>query len=346
MAQKSLVTGGCGFVGWNLVDALVARGDDVTVVDLNETAHRPDVRYIRASITDADAMRAATSGIDSVFHNASLVHTRQNHEEVVWNVNFGGTRTVLEACRHSGVARLVYVSSASAVYEGKDIENGDEGLPYSSISQAPYADSKIAAEKLVLSANGERGVLTCAIRPHVVFGPGDNRFMPALLTKAFAGKLRYGVGRKRKLSDFTYITNLTDALLRTDRHLTPDGPAPGKAYFITNGEPMAFFDFVDLVLERLGMPKTRGRLPGRLVYLIAAVNEFLETRKGGTLTPEDGMTRFAIRYMCTHHYFSIDRARRDLGYTPQISIVDGIDRTVTWLRASGTLDAMAAAARK
>ena len=201
------------------------------------------------------------------------------------------------------------------------------------------------SEKLVLAANGERGVLTCAIRPHVVFGPGDNRFLPALLTKAYAGKLRYGVGRTRKLSDFTYITNLTDALLRADRHLTADGPAPGNAYFITNGEPMEFFDFVDLVLERLGMPKTRGRLPGSLVYMIAAVNEFIGAWRGGALAPEDGMTRFAIRYMCTHHYFSIAKAQRELGYTPRTSVVEGIDRTVAWLRTSGTLEAMATAAR-
>jgi len=337
LANKSLVTGGCGFVGWNLVDALRARGDEVTVVDVLEAAHRPDVHYLKASITDLDAMCKAVEGMDSVFHNASIVHTKRNKEDVVWGVNLGGSKTVLQACQDKGVPKLIYISSASAVYEGADIENGDEGMPYSSISQAPYADSKIAAEKLILAANGAHGVLTCAIRPHVVFGPGDNRFMPALLQKAYGGKLKYGVGRERKLSDFTYVSNLTDALLLADEHLVRGGPAPGQAYFITNGEPMAFFDFVDLVLERLDMPKIKGMLPGKFVYAIAAVHEFIDTLKGGTLNAEDGMTRFAIRYMCTHHYFSIERARRELGYNPKVNIADGLDRTVAWLREKGRI---------
>jgi len=332
MAQKSLVTGGCGFVGWNLVDALITRGDEVTVVDVQDAAHRPDVRYIQASITDLDAMRKAVDGMDTVIHNASLVHTKWNKEDVVWDVNLGGTKSVLQACQEKGVPKLIYISSASAVYEGKDIENGDEGMPYSSISQAPYADSKIAAEKHILAANGQHGLLTCAIRPHVIFGPGDNRFMPALLNKAYGGKLKYGVGRKTKFSDYTYISNLTDAILLADEHLTEEGPAPGEAYFVTNGEPMPFFDFVDLVLERLDMPKIKGMLPGWFVYGIAAVHEYIDTLKGGTLNSEDGMTRFAIRYMCTHHYFSIEKAKRELGYDPKVSIVEGVDRTVAWLR--------------
>jgi nucleoside-diphosphate-sugar epimerase len=187
----------------------------------------------------------------------------------------------------------------------------------------------------MLAANGEQGVLVCAIRPHVVFGPGDNRFMPAILDKAYRGQLKFGVGRERKLSDFTYVSNLTDAILLVDEHLHEAGPAPGQAYFITNGEPTSFFDFVDLVLERIGLPKVRWMLPGRLVYAIAAVNEFIDSLKGGTLNSEDGLTRFAIRYVCTHHYFSIEKAKRELGYEPKVSIVEGLDRTIAWLRENG-----------
>ena len=337
MADKSLVTGGCGFVGWNLVDALIARGDEVTVVDLQDAPLRSDVRYIEASITDLDAMCKAVGGADVVFHNASLVHTKWNKEDVVWDVNLGGSKVMLQACQEQGVGRLVYISSASAVYEGRDIENGDERMPYSAISQAPYADSKIAAEKHILAANGQHGVLTCAIRPHVIFGPGDNRFLPAVLDRAYGGKLKYGVGREKKLSDFTFISNLIDAILLADEQLHEDGAAPGQAYFITNGEPTAFFDFVDLVLERIDLPKIKGMLPGRFVYAIAAVHEFIDTLKGGTLNAEDGLTRFAIRYMCTHHYFSIEKAKRELGYEPKVSIVQGVDRTVAWLRDNGML---------
>jgi nucleoside-diphosphate-sugar epimerase len=337
MANRTLVTGGCGFVGWNLVDALKARGDEVTVVDVQEEAHRSDVRYIKSSITDLEAMREAVDGMDTVIHNASLVHTKWTKADVIWDVNLGGSEKILQACQEQGVPKLIYISSASAVYEGRDIENGDERLPYSSISQAPYADSKIAAERLMLSASGEKGVQICAIRPHVVFGPGDNRFMPAILDKAYAGALKFGVGRERKLSDFTYISNLTDAVQLVDEHLGEGGVAAGQVYFITNGEPTSFFDFVDEVLVRIGLPKVRWMVPGGIVYAVAAVNELIDKLKGGELDSEDGLTRFAIRYVCTHHYFSIERAKRELGYEPRVSIVEGIDRTVDWLRENGQL---------
>jgi sterol-4alpha-carboxylate 3-dehydrogenase (decarboxylating) len=334
-ATKSVVTGGCGFIGRLLVDALIARGDDVTVVDFAEKPARPDVRFLRVDLRDAQATRALCAGQDVVFHNASIVHTRRNREDDVWAVNLGGARNVLAGCREHGVGRLVYVSSASAVYEGRDIENGDESLPYSRISQAPYADSKIAAEKEILAANGEGGLLTCAIRPHVVFGPGDERFLPAILERARTGRLKYAVGLGRKLSDFTYASNVADALLLADAKLVPGSPVGGKAYFITNGEPMPFWDFVGQMLARLRLPPIRGRVPFPIAYAVAAAYEAADTLRGGTLNSENGLSRFAIRYMCTHHYFSIARAARDLGYAPVVSIAEGIERTARHLEQLG-----------
>ncbi len=337
MATKSLVTGGCGFTGKHLVDALVARGDDVTVIDMAAKGPRGDVRYVKADICDRQAVRSACEGVDVVFHNASIVHTKRNQEARVWAVNFDGSKNVLAACRDAGVRRLVYVSSASAVYEGRDIENGDEGMPYSSISQAPYADSKIAAERVILAANGEGGVLTCAIRPHVIFGPGDQRFLPAILERARSGRLKFAVGREVKYSDFTYISNLIDALLLADEKLVPGSPTAGQAYFVTNGEPMPFWDFVRRVLERFGLPPIRGTVPFQVAYAVAAAAEAFDTLKGGTLNAENGLTRFAIKYMCTHHYFSIDKAKRELGYRPAVSIEEGIDRTAQHFLAHGAL---------
>lgn len=336
MSQLSVVTGGGGFVGRHLVASLLERGDRVRVLDITEPAES-DAEFLKTDITDAKAVLDAIEGADCVFHNASLVHTKQNKADFVRRVNLDGTRHVIEACQEHGVPRLVYVSSGSVVYDGQDIEDGDESLPYAESNQAPYAHSKIQAEKLVLAKNGERGVATTALRPHVIFGPHDSRFLPAVLAHAKSGRLRYQVGRGTWLSDYTYVQNLVDALLLADEKLGPDSPVAGNAYFITNGEPMPFWEFVRRVLARLGFPPLRGKIPHQIVYAIAAVKEGIDTLRGGTISPEDGLTRFAIRYMCTHHYFSIDRARRDLGYDPKVSIADGIERTCKFLEETGAV---------
>jgi len=336
----SLVTGGCGFVGAAIARALKARGDEVIVLDLAPECPVEGVDYRRVDITDKAAVIEACRGVDTVIHNASIVHTKQNKGDVVWAVNLGGTENMLEAARQNDVPRFIYISSGSVVYEGKDIENGDESLPYSSVSQAPYADSKIEAEKLTLADNGKGGMATCALRPHVVFGPGDNRFMPNLLARGRKGQLSVQIGRGIWLSDYTYVSNMTDAVLLADEALAKDGlnsVAAGQAYFITNGEPMPFWDFIRKVAARLGFPPIKYRAPKSLIYAIAAVKEGIDTLKGGTLNAEDGMTRFAIRYMCTHHYFSIEKARRELGYNPAVSIDEGIERTCQHLEAIGAV---------
>ena len=336
----SLVTGGCGFLGAAIARALRDRGDEVIVLDLAPQCPVEGVEYRRVDITDKAAVIEACRGVDSVIHNASIVHTKQNKKGVVWSVNLGGTENMLEGARRNGVPRFIYISSGSVVYEGKDIENGDESLPYSSVSQAPYADSKIAAEKVVLAENAKGGMATCALRPHVVFGPGDNRFMPTLLAKGRNGQLRVQIGRGVWLSDYTYVTNMTDAVLLADEALAQDGlksVAAGQAYFITNGEPMPFWDFIRKVVARLGFPPVKYTAPKSLVYAIAAVKEGIDTLKGGTLNAEDGLTRFAIRYMCTHHYFSIEKARRELGYNPAVSVEEGIERTCQHLEAIGAV---------
>ena len=330
--RKILVTGGCGFIGSNLVNGLLDAGHNVTVLDFGGRPFHDDVTFLDINICDREAVVDACAGMDSIVHNASLVHTKHNQESVIWAVNHQGTLNVMEACRRHGIARLVYISSASAVYEGEDIAYGDETLPYSSISQAPYADSKIQAEKDVLAFSGTGVTQCCAIRPHVVFGAGDNRFMPAILQKAQAGKLKRAIGNRDKLSDFTYVSNLVDAVVMAEDKLVDGSPVSGQAYFITNGEPMAFFDFVEKVLVALGYPPITGKVPYWLAYSVAALAEGIDTLKGGTLNAENGLTRFSVRYMVTHHYFSIEKAYRDFGWKPRVSLEEGIQRTVAALQ--------------
>ncbi len=333
--KRSLVTGGCGFVGRHLVNALADRGDKVTVLDVRGRAWRDDIEVVHVDLRDAEATVRALTEQDTVFHNASQIHTRHTHVQQVWDVNLGGTQNILAGCQAHGISKLIYVSSASVVYEGKDIHNGDETLPYTAKSQAPYADSKVAAERKVLAANGP-ALSTCAIRPHLIFGPGDVRLLPAILGRARAGRLKYGVGSGEHLSDFTYVGNLVDALLSAGDRLAPDSPIAGQAYFVTNGEPMEFFDFVGRVLKAMDLPPVRGRVPYAVAYSVATVSETWDTLRGIPIGAEDGMSRFAIRYLCTHHYFNINRARTDLDYEPRVSIDKGISNTAETVRASET----------
>lgn len=327
MTKKVLITGGCGFIGKHLVDGFKARGDAVTILDFGGEPHRTDVRYLSVDIRDKAAVMAACEGMDTIVHNASVVLTKQVLKETVWSVNLGGTENILAACQAHAIDKLVYISSASAVYEGKDIENGDETLPYSSISQADYADSKIEAEKKVLAFCGQSRTAVCAIRPHVVFGPDDNRFIPNILDRVKSGKLKRAVGNRDKLSDFTYISNLVDAVLLAESALLAGSRVDGQAYFVTNGEPRAFFDFVEDFLVAMGKPKITGKVPFLLAYSVAALVEGFDRLKGGSLK-ETGMTRFAIKYMVTHHYYSIDKARKDFGYEPRVSLTEGIRLTI------------------
>lgn len=334
-AQTAVVTGAAGFVGRHLAERLVAAGTDVVASDLRDPKIS-GARFVACDITDPAACMRLVAESAVVFHVASMVQTRRSGAAPVWAVNQGGTHNLLAAARAAGSQRFVYVSSASVVYQGADIENGDESLPYAAQSQAPYADSKIAAEREVLSASGQGGLLTCAVRPHVVFGPGDGRFLPAILRRARTGMLRFGIGRQSKLSDFTYIDNLIDALLLADRRLAAEPTLGGRAWFVTNGEPIAFWDFIDRVLRAIGRPPTKGRIPYRVAYAAAALAEGVTALLGRDPGPENGLTRFAIRYMCTHHYFSIERARRELGYAPAVDIDEGIRRTLQHVEGAST----------
>lgn len=338
----SVVTGGTGFVGRRLVQSLVARGDKVRVLDIATPSSQDDlmnkkVEFLKTDITNMDAVRTGVAGATTVFHVASVVHTKQNQQDFVFKVNLGGTQNLIQACKDDeAVQKLIYVSSGGVVYQGEDIENGDETLPYATTSRAPYVLSKIKAEQEVLKS-ASASLATISLRPHVIFGPNDIRFLPAVIKNAKQGKLKFQIGRGNWMSDYTYVDNLIDACLLADEKLDATSPISGQAYFITNGEPMPFWDFVRSILKRLDLPPMSDTpIPHQPVLALAHVREWFDTYvRGGTIDAEDGFTPFAISYMCTHHYFSIERARRELGYEPKVSIAEGLERTCQYIEAHG-----------
>ena len=323
--RRVLVTGGCGFVGAAVAGAFADAGHDVTAVSRHCRPFRDDITFVNLDITRRAEFTDLCRGIDSIVHSASIVQTNNAGRAAVWEVNHGGTESVLAACRQHGIPKLVHVSSASVVYGGRDIENGDESLPYARAALTAYADSKIVAEKSVLAFARLGNTRACALRPHLVFGPGDNRFIPNILARAGRGGIRE-VGRRDKLTDFTYITNVVDAVLAAERALDTASPVCGQAYFITNDEPVPFFDVVERLLKGLDQPPLRGKVPFWLAY--AGAVEALRSLAPKQPGSEDGISRFTVRYLATHHYFSIEKARRDFGWTPRVPLEEGIARTV------------------
>jgi nucleoside-diphosphate-sugar epimerase len=244
-----------------------------------------------------------------------------------------GTENVLAACRRHGVRRLVYTSSPSVVFNGRDMEGVDESAPYPTRYDAPYPRTKAIAEQGVLRANGP-DLATVSLRPHLIWGPGDNHLIPRIIARARAGRLRR-IGTASKLIDSTYIDNAADAHLLAADRLAPGSPVAGKAYFLSQGEPVPLWDLVNRILAAAGLPPVTRAIPYGVAYAAGCVFEASTAILCPTCEPP--MTRFLARELSTAHWFDLTAARRDLGYAPGVSLDEGLRRLAKsfdngWLR--------------
>ena len=321
--MRALVTGAGGFLGGAVVDQLLAAGADVTAFqrgDYPALAAR-GVRVVRGDVADAGAIAAAVAGHDVVFHVAAKAGV-WGAWEAFREANVTGTAHVIAACRQAGVGKLVYTSSPSVVFDGGDMAGVDESVPYPARHDAPYPATKAEAEQLALAANGP-DLATVALRPHLIWGPGDPHFVPRLIARRKAGRLRR-VGKGENLVDATYIDNAAAAHLRAAERLAPGTACAGKAYFIGNDEPIAAWTLVDRFLAAAGLPPVEGAVPAELAY---AAGWVLEGVHGLFKLPgEPLMTRWVARELSTTHWFDLTAARRDLGYVPAVSTEEGLRR--------------------
>jgi len=325
-----LVTGGTGFLGRRLVERLLAEGRQVTVLartpapDLEQRG----VRFIRASLDDAAAVRAACTGIETVFHTAAKVGVWGRTTDF-FRTNVLGTRALLAGCRAHGVKRLVYTSTPSVVYNGRDLAGVDESLPLTTRCPSPYPLTKAIAEKEILAANAP-ALRTVALRPHLIWGVGDPHLVPRLLARARAGRLRI-VGNGMNRVDMVQIENAVDAHLLAERSLARgDSPAAGRAYFITNGEPVPLWDWINDLLRALGEPPVTKKISLAAASAVGAVCESL-----WRLLPvrtEPPITRFVAAELAKDHWFNLSAARRDLGYAPRVTMAAGTAELVAHLR--------------
>ncbi|MEY3775507.1 MAG: hypothetical protein RLZZ129_2287 [Verrucomicrobiota bacterium] len=336
--MSTLVTGGTGFLGRRLVERLLAQGRSVTVLarraapDLEQRG----VRFIRASLDDAAAVEAACAGMTTVFHTAARVGVWGRYEDF-YRTNVLGTRAILAGCRRHGVQHLVYTSTPSVVYNGRDLAGADESLPLTTNCPSPYPLTKAIAEREVLAANSP-ALRTVALRPHLIWGIGDPHLVPRVLARARAGRLRI-VGSSRNRVDMVHVENAVDAHLLAEKAISDQPsavvpkppPAAGRAYFITNDEPVVLWDWINGLLTALGESPVTKTISLRAASAVGTIFETLW--RALPLKGEPPMTRFIAAELAKDHWFDIAAAKRELGYTPRITMAAGTSELVAHLKA-------------
>ena len=318
---RVLVTGGSGFVGANLVTELLDRGHRVRSFD-RAPSPLPDhagLETIVGDITNTDDVARAVDGIDTVIHTAAIIDlmgggsVTEEYRQRSFAVNVGGTENLVRAAQSAGVKRFVYTASNSVVMGGQVISGGDETLPYTDRFNDLYTETKVVAEKFVLGQNGEGGMLTCSIRPSGIWGRGDQTMFRKVFESVLAGHVKVLVGNKDVKLDNSYVHNLIHGFILAAEHLVPGGSAPGQAYFVNDGEPINMFEFSRPVVEACGEPFPTFRVPGQLVGFVMRVWQWLHFRFG---LPKPLLEPLAVERISLDNYFSIAKAKRDLGYEP------------------------------
>lgn len=324
-----LVTGGGGFLGKAIVRRLLDRDEQVRSFSRGDypVLRSWGVELHRGDLHDADAVSLAVKDCDLVFHVAAKPGIGVRYRDF-FRANVVGTENVLHACRRWHVPKLVYTSSPSVVFDGKDMAGVDESVPYPQHYEAHYPKTKAMAERLVLAADSPE-LATMSLRPHLIWGPGDNHLIPRILQRAKSGRLRQ-VGDGKNLIDTIYIDNAADAHLLAADKLHYGSSISGKAYFLSQGEPVLLWKLVNRILALAGVPAVTKRLSPTLAYAIGWVLELGYGVLGRSDEPP--MTRFLARELATSHWFNIDAARKELGYEPSVSMEEGLKRLGAALR--------------
>jgi 2-alkyl-3-oxoalkanoate reductase len=326
---KVLVTGAGGFLGRYIIEQLLARGEQVSATCRRPTAELEllGVTIIPVDLRDTKAVVASCQGIECVFHVAGVSGIGVESGYFYKN-NSLATQNILEACQCNHVGKLVYTSSPSVVFDGRDQCGIDESAPYPAKWLGHYPRSKAIAEQAVLAANGKQGLLTCSLRPHLIWGPRDKALIPRLLDRARRKRL-IRIGDGKNLIDTIYVENAAAAHIQAADALVPGAPVAGNAYFISQGEPVNCWGWIDELLALSGLPPVQKSISLSTAWRVGVCFEFLY--KLLRLSIEPPMTRFLAAQFARSHYYDIGRARRDFGYNPIISTSEGMKRLKEWL---------------
>ncbi len=325
--RKVLVTGASGFLGRRLVERLLELGCSVTGLcrSPQPELEKRGVKMLSVDLADASAARSACAGMDTVFHTAAKVGIWGKYPEF-HDANVVGTQSIINGCRDFEVSKLVYTSTPSVVFNDADLSGADESLPYGTDIPCPYPATKAIAEQAVLAANGQPpgNLKTVALRPHLIWGPGDPNLVPRVLDRGRRGKLRI-VGEGANRVDLTYIDNVVDAHLLAEAALDNESNNPGgNAYFISNDEPVELWPWINNLLRAHGVDPVEKRVSLSKARAAGAVMETVWQLF--QLRGEPPMTRFVASELAKDHWFDQTAAKRDLNYRPRVSMEEGMAR--------------------
>ena len=324
--MRVLVTGASGLLGGGVATALAARGDDVTV--LQRRPSNLGLREVLGDITDPAAVAHAVEGCDAVIHLAAKVNVTGEWAEY-HRINVLGTKALLAACRDAGVSHMVHVSSPSVGHAGSSLVGAGSGAADPAHARGHYARSKAMAELLALAADARNELAVVAIRPHLVWGPGDTQLVERIGRRARSGRLPI-IGSGAPLVDTIYIDNAVDAMVAA---LDRCEEVHGQAFVVTNGEPRPIGEILGDWARCTGAPRPARHVPAGLArFAGSAVDAVTSIRQrlGHDMSTDPPLTRFLAEQLSTAHWFDQRETRQALGWSPRISLDEGFARLADW----------------
>nr|BDT28225.1 NAD-dependent epimerase/dehydratase family protein [Bacteriovorax sp. HI3] len=322
-STKVLVTGAGGFLGSYIVRDLKERGYEVYSFSRKKYKNLDDLGVIQrqGDLGNYDDVEAALEGIDAVIHTASQVGMWGRYDDF-YKTNVTGTDNIIRACHKHHIKKCVYTSTPSVAFGEESLKGVDESIGYPERYLSIYAETKAIAEKKVLMANN--GILsTVALRPHLIFGPGDLNLVPRVVEAARAGRLKI-VGDGENLVDVTYVENASLAHVMALEKLEANSPIAGKAYFLGQG-PIKLWDFTNELLVRSKLPPITKKVPFRIAYTVGLMIE-MGLKLVGKYDIHPPMTRFVALQLGKSHYYNHHNLEHDLGFKPKYSIEEGLDK--------------------